>query len=299
MAINISSSLMAHLFFKGEPLPVCPRNLKRIWIDKEQLSAPTLPMLYGQYGETLCLGATAYSTVDDLPRKALSPKQEKQNRYRQIKGLPLIQGDKSLTHRRIDEQAIRFKQLEKEGVFEVYGTQVKLRMDMGDGFVLGGVLDMFPFTYNDTADGESYFGVGDLKFSETLDQSYVMAKYPWGDFGAMDKTQAFVYLKLVENIDNELNESVVSGLPVRMMDMLDATVFVYTVFEWGSKMRWRPYVVKRTDSDGKEVMETIRRTKGILSHYRDQDWPAMPDVRLCERCSLTDCNERLTTVVWG
>lgn len=71
----------------------CPEKWYRTWVTKEIKTVATEPMLYGSYGEYLCLGAGAPGTtsVTDLPR--------------------LKNGEKSAVQLRIEEQAERFRAL--------------------------------------------------------------------------------------------------------------------------------------------------------------------------------------------
>ena len=297
--ISISQSLITHLYFKGETIEVCPRNLYEVWIKKTHKLIPSDAMLYGQYGETLCLGHTAYSSVTDLPRKELNKKQQKQNQYNAIRGIPPVVGEKKIVQLRIEEQAVEFKRMQDSNEIEVYGTQVRLQMPLNDRYSLGGITDMFPFAHNDPNTGDSWMGIGDLKFSQTLDNVRYDSKYPWSAFDIMDKTQAFVYLLLLRNIDNPMNKEVLSTLPPKFLSLLETMVFEYLVFEHGSKMRHRSFVVKWNDDDQKELQETIRKVMARLDHYESAGWKAEPEIDRCLECPIKDCNKRITMVVYG
>lgn len=152
-------------------------------------------MLYGQYGETLCLGHTAYSSVTDLPRKELTKKQQTQNHYNTIRRSRCI-GDKTFSTLRIEEQAVEFKRMQESGEIEVTAHRLGYKCHSTTG-IRCGITDMFPFAHNDPDTGENGMGIGDLKFSQTLDNVRYDSKYPWSEADIMDKTQAFVYLLLL------------------------------------------------------------------------------------------------------
>ena len=297
--INISQSLITHLYFKGETIEVCPRNLYEVWIKKTHKLIPSDAMLYGQYGETLCLGHTAYSSVTDLPRKELNKKQQKQNQYNAIRGIPPVVGEKKIVQLRIEEQAVEFKRMQDSGEIEVYGTQVRLQMPLNDKYSLGGITDMFPFAHNDPNTGESWLGVGDLKFSQTLDNNRYDTKYPWAAFDIMDKTQAFLYLMLLRNIDNPMNKEVLSTLPPKFIELVNTMVFEYLVFEYGGKLRHRSFVVQWNEDNQKELDETIRKVMARLDYYEANEWEAEPDINRCSECPIMNCNKRITAVVYG
>lgn len=297
--ISISQSLITHLYFKGETIEVCPRNLYEVWIKKTHKLIPSDAMLYGQYGETLCLGHTAYSSVTDLPRKELNKKQQKQNQYNAIRGIPPVVGEKKIVQLRIEEQAVEFKRMQDSGEIEVYGTQVRLQMPLNDKYSLGGITDMFPFAHNDPNTGESWMGIGDLKFSQTLDNVRYDSKYPWSAFDIMDKTQAFVYLLLLRNIDNPMNKEVLSTLPPKFIELVNTMVLEYLVFEYGGKLRHRSFVVQWNEDNQKELDETIRKVMARLDYYEANGWKAEPEIDRCLECPIKDCNKRITMVVYG
>lgn len=297
--ISISQSLITHLYFKGETIEVCPRNLYEVWIKKTHKLIPSDAMLYGQYGETLCLGHTAYSSVTDLPRKELNKKQQKQNQYNAIRGIPPVVGEKKIVQLRIEEQAIEFKRMQDSGEIEVYGTQVRLQMPLNDKYSLGGITDMFPYVHNNPDSGESLIGIGDLKFSDSLDNERYDTKYPWKAFDIMDKTQGLVYLKLLRNLNNPMNKEVLSTLPAKFLDLVYNMIFEYLVFEYGAKKRHRGFVVEWSDDKQRDIDETIRKVMARLDYYEANGWEAEPEINRCSECPIMNCNKRITAVVYG
>jgi hypothetical protein len=96
-----------------------------------------------------------------------------------------------------------------------------------------------------------------------------------------------------------MNEEVLSTLPPKFIMLLEAMVFEYLVFEYGSKARHRSFVVRWNEDEQKELDETIRKVMARLDYYEAHGWAEEPSIDLCEDCPIKECTKRITTVVYG
>jgi hypothetical protein len=298
----VSSSLVKMMFFCGNPRPHCPTYIRAL-MEKKIVSTPTEAMRKGSFFETLGLGSGAMGqSVEDLPRKALTKNQERDNRIALSKGQPQIYyGEKTIDQIRIESQAQTFKrECSRLGVAVVppYNTQVQIYKQWSEDVMLVGELDIFPTLLMRE---EPELVIVDLKLTQDLTSTF--GEFAWGDYESMDKFQGFLYLYLVRDIDFALNYEMGS---INLQEIITSSVqsminrnlikFYFWVFDY--KRDWSKLGNKFFPKGGitltklieNEVNETIRKTVALLEMYEKTGWQPNPCSQ-CDKCTL-ECELR-------
>lgn len=212
---RISQSLIKKYTDKeGKEIDRCPFKIYTCYIIKSHSTTTTLSMLKGSYFETMCIGATAYGAVTDLPRK-IRPANEK-----------------TIDHIRIDKQVENFKILADRYGLEITKNNIQIRHEkewdryMHDDviIIITGVTDI---ETNILYNGVILDAVIDLKLTGDIHNT-------WGDFNwsnpkYMDHIQMDMYFELtgkepfywVFDIKNEENLIYHHSVDEEGMNMLE------------------------------------------------------------------------------
>ena len=242
---------------KGNILQYCPFKIYTCNVIKSHGIIQSLPMLKGQFFESLCLGSTAMGdAVTDLPRK--------------LKG----SNDKTMDQIRIEEQAVEFKRLCHQYGIEIIpekNTQVKYKVEYNTEWdLVAYVTGVIDFTHPVLIKNESVDCVIDLKLTENLENTF--GSYGWGNAQYMDHIQFDVY-------------NFISGKPC-----------IYWVFDY-SKYKRQNMFMHDPDLEDIELMHArIRQSIIELSFCHDSEWPRAGHYESCKDCphnprNAGDCQE--------
>lgn len=229
----------------------CPARWKGLWLDKLWKPKASEAADYGNYFEYLCIGANAKGeAIKDLPR--------------------LANGSKSTTQKRIELQALRYKDfvdpLSKKFLgYEQLDTQVHLK-GLINGVETEGTADMLM-----SRDGRPV--VADLKLTEDLDN--IRTKYGWGNpTQDMDLIQQVLY--------GELYEQMFGVVPERIL----------LVFEHGPKMRAKLIRLNVTESSKESMQYRIQTADNLVKIYEEKGWTYDPSEKECKSCEIANCSRR-------
>lgn len=279
---KVSQSLVKKFFFKGEPRPHCAKQIKECDIDKTVERPPTIDILKGIYFETMVIGGSAHDKgLEDLPR--------------------LKTGEKSASHKRIDEQVEAFTRLCFERQVSIYkgiNTQVPIRVNLNSEFYLEGIMDVFPTTFLDK--NKLRLAVVDIKMTGSLDTTF--GEHCWGAVQHKDDIQDKAYNYLVRNFNIEDNPHLESLISEHVLDLCHTgnVSFYYWVFEHSPKKGTplRQMVVEGVYNQQKqsELFESLRKTISYIEMYDKMGWPAQPDYDICKTCPLKETCPDVETI---
>lgn len=299
----VNSSLIKHLFFKGNERIVCPHYVKCVYIDKSIVSPQSESMLFGSYFETLAIGSGARGNKTfDLPRKQLTDKQEAANRISTSKGNPPIYyGEKTINQIRIETQASEFKRLCAKYQITIappFNTQVLIYKRWDDNVLLSGELDIFPTLVLGTV---PKLCVVDLKLTADLNSTF--GEFAWGDFDSMDNIQGLMYQYLVRDIDFDLNSQMGND---NLFELVSPTIqkiiddnelkFLFWVFDYKKpvdKLGNKFFPVNYDSNAECELKETIRKTVSLIDTFESSGWQRKV-CKTCEKCPI-ECSLKSNT----
>ncbi len=246
--INISQSLIKQFTTnKGTVLNYCPFKIYTCFIIKSHSVIKSLPMLKGNYFETLCLGGTSSNDkILDLPRT--------------VKPL----GQKTLDQIRIENQAIEFKRLcQQYGINILPGinTQIKYKInyqteyDDRFTFYIKGIVDIVHPIYHQN---EFIDCVIDLKLTENINNSF--GPYAWGKPEYMDHIQFDIY------------------------NFLSGKTCLYWVFDYSKNMNQEIFMHNPDEDDIKMMHARIKQTIIELTYCFDTEFPQIGSFNNCKDC---------------
>ncbi len=247
--IHMTQSLLKKFISKGEETAHCDFQIKRESIDGDYRST-TEAMTNGVFFETLCLGSGAKgNSVTDLPR--------------------LKTGNKSLTQKRIESQAIEFTKDVAELRLEInsYTTQqtfVKVWRGLekfGVIVIFTGDLDILsPITYK----GVEYpLANIDLKLSGDLTSTW--GAFAWGAVETMDHTQAYAYTWLTN------------------------LIFFYMVYDYKPAMSKKIFKVNTDATIMGEFFEGLRKGTAEYIRAEKDGWKKDNTLGKCKKCNVKEC----------
>lgn len=269
---------------------VCWKQLNHYYIEKDVEKLQTLPMLYGNYFETLAIGSGIegkITTEDDIPRKK--------------------NGAKKIDTERVEIQADRFKKLcrDKEIIIDKGNTQVPLarKLDSKSNVVLKGVIDIFPTILQ--IQGKETLVAIDLKLTSDVNSTW--GTYCWGKPEFLDHLQADTYMYLIRNLDINLSKELNPKFEAEVgYDNLnfptlarlinnEALSFIYWVFGYQKpieELHKQMRMIKRLyrdpgTNDNKRQRENLIRYKrayNAILYAKSNKYPANPISSLCKNC---------------
>lgn len=281
--IVLSVSLINKMFSYNNEMDFCPRYLYEVVMCRNVVEPPSLPMQKGLFFETLAIGGTAYGTLYDLPRKAVSLKLKQEAI---IKGLDpeSIKGDKTIDQIRIEEQAALFPSkcrqygisIFKDGEAKNVQVSVSKQWTSPDympdtNIFLEGTIDIYSgLTYEGQRFPEA---VIDLKLTKDINgQGELPEKNKWsrfnfGDPANLDHTQPNLYTLITDK------------------------PFFY--WAWGYKNdnageKIIPHFTSKIEF--LELNEVIRKSAINLANMERDNYPTRPHPRPCEKCPLASFN---------
>ncbi|MFA7132701.1 MAG: hypothetical protein WC108_05320 [Bacteroidales bacterium] len=244
---RVSQSLIKQFTTKnGMGIPYCPFKIYTCNIIKSHNTITTLPMMKGNFFESLAIGGTAYGeAVLDLPR-AVRPK-----------------GQKTIDQIRIEEQAIEFKRLCQQYGIEITedNTQVKYKVDYptewDDKFkiYLTGVIDIEHKIYYQ---GEFIEAVIDLKLTADLKNTF--GPFAWGNASQNDHLQFDMY------------------------NLMSGKRCVYWVFDYSKNKNQEMFMHDPDEEDIIMMHARIKHTIIELTFCYDSEWPVIADYDSCSNC---------------
>lgn len=296
----LHQSLISRFLYHGDEREnICPRQIYNQSIIKKYPYVSE-PMVKGMFFETLALGsASGNRIIDDLPRKALSKKQQTENEKRkELKQAP-IKGEKRVDQVRIETQAARFKRLCAKYQVTVFenNTQVPIIIPWhkNKDVLLAMELDIFP-TAIMTEEGLK-MAIIDLKLTAKLDSTF--GEYSWGSPQYMDHIQAKMYhygvRQIINNVERNEHLKDILTKPVMNLILNNKIKFYYWVFEYKKEEMRDKLIEYEWDSEKEaELHESIRKTINLIEYYEQQEWPAAPDYSLCKECTVLNCDKKQT-----
>lgn len=293
----ISQSIIRELLHNGEEREVCPRRLYLTKITRKVKDDPSMPMLYGKYFETHCLGKSAKGDKQlDLPRKKLTKKQLAENEVRKKEKRPIILGDKYLDHIRTDDQIRRFKALAKENQMIITSDNVQVSAyalwEKDPLVLLKGEFDIFPTPI--LIDGELQAAIIDLKLTADLHATY--GEYCYGSPEYLDLIQAKMYHYIVRNLDRTLNKGIDEIVTDSVKNLISKNriLFLLWIFNYKGQILEDKFIRVNWDKTKEsELHESIRKTIMILTDMENREWPTNPTYQLCKRCAWKGCPDKI------
>jgi len=300
----LNQSLIGRFLFKGEErVRICPKKIYCVDIIKSH-DHTTDSMLKGSYFETLCLGKGAGGkTITDLERKKLTKKQVEINELRTINGDPPLKGEKTMDQLRIEEQAIRFKQLANKYqiVLNEYNVQVPITIpwEKNKDILIRGELDIFPTTMYTKNEGSNEYtlnpAIVDLKLTANLESTF--GEWCWGAMEEMDLIQGFTYNYLVRRLPDhvDLNPHVVDLMTKPLINLINHNKinFYYWVFSY-KKLDDKIIQVKWDAMKQEEFHQVINKAISVIEYWEELGWPTKPEYSVCKYCPVTECIDRET-----
>lgn len=295
--IQVNSSLIKALFYKGEIRDYCPTKIQALFLHGVE-SQPTESMKKGLYFETKAIGGSARgSSMHDLPRKLITKKQ---------KDAGAVIGDKTIDQERIDLQVLTFKQKVKHfemSIMPNVNIQVKIykQHPLFEDTLLTGELDIFPITFVHPIYGLILAWI-DMKLTKDLTKDFgeYSYKYP----GSLDPIQPWMYHELITDIDMGLNMSINPNCKLPQTLTPEIISYIqsgnvlgfYWVFDYGvSKKKPKlkdTFIEWRYNNTARnELYEAVRKTRKIMIEMKEQCPPAYPTAENCSNCPL-ECKFR-------
>jgi hypothetical protein len=299
----ISQSIIKLFLHNGEEKQYC---FRRIFLTKIVRSLPeqrTEPMMKGKYFETYCLGKSSGGEIYDLPRKGLTKKELAENAVRKVEKKPLLLGQKTLDHIRIDDQITRFKALANKNkvVIADYNVQVPIitRWDQDPDIFLSAELDIFPTTIllpdeEDDNIPKLFAAIIDLKLTSDIHNTF--GEYCYGSPEYLDLIQAKMYHYCVRKIDKDLNPGLTELITESVQKLIDQNriLFLLWIFNYKGKVLEDKFIKVSWDCNKlAELNESIRKTIGCLEMGEKLDWPTNPEFHMCKSCPWTDCPDKI------
>jgi hypothetical protein len=300
----INQSIIRTFLHNGEEREYCFRKIYLTKITKEYQEAPSDPMLYGKYFETLTLGKSSGYDVRDLPRKALTKKMLAENAVRKKEKKPLLRGEKYLDHIRVDDQITRFHALVKQYKMIITDSNVQVPIitewDQDPDVYLSAELDVFPTTIllPDEADNnipKMYAAIVDLKL--TADIHATFGEYCYGNPVYLDLIQAKMYHYMVRNINKKMNPGLSGLITETVQSLIDknAIKFLLWIFNYKKEVLEDKFIQVTWDKNKEaELHESIRKTVSSLEKGEQLKWPTNPKFDLCKKCPWKECPDRST-----
>jgi len=306
----ISWSLISSFMDRWTIIPHCPYKLYAIHIGKTHSTVPTEPMLYGSYFETNVIGSTAnHEAVLDLPRKALTPKQVRENIIRINEGKEPIEGAKRINHVRIDQQIATAHKLAHSmniNIVENYNTQLRIFKQIPNSdWILRSTLDIFPtsVTYRNehpVTGSKTNMCIIDLKLTSDIDQRLSTGTI-WSIGNTINATQLFLYAYAVKHIDFSLNNKINPNnlleqvITPFIQDIANSNMLllIYWVFEYKNPLlrnTMKEFMLDPTKE--KEIQELIRKATIELDAMEADGYPTMPSYYVCNDCPVLECPVR-------
>ncbi len=266
--LNISVTLLKHLLYKGNPIPVCPYKFLKIVLLKVIEINTTIPLLYGKYFESKCLGTSKYEVIEELPRSQIT-------------------GKKLTDHTRIDDAIERFHRINKQYGIQVFPEYVQLhnerewdhpKYDKKIKVTLSGTVDFIsPFQYDQFKQEAVIF---DLKL--TSNRHNCFPPFCWGCPQEMDLIQGILYSELF-------------GLPFYYY------VFDYRKYNPGYKIiPVKTIISNPTDIEANnrhnELHQSILWAVGTIWMMNEEEWKKEPCSSVCKNCPIYDCEEQFKIV---
>ena len=229
----------------------CPLRFKKQWIDGEIKSEPNEHMKLGLYFEQLALGSSA---IDD---------------HDGIQPTRLKNGEKSAKQIRIEEQAVRFKELFDPKHKDFLGYTIISDQDYIEVNGRGGTLDFVAI------DEDGNVCIFDLKLTSTLDWTGAW----WYDIAKVDLFQQYHYHKLYEDEYRPQEE------PYKLRNFL-------IILDYTPRKNVVVYELYPDENTAKEVDERFEAVGEVIELYNERGWITIPSVNECAKCPL-DCKFRM------
>jgi len=289
----LSQSLVKEIIDQWDnPIEVCWKKIYHYFIAKDIKREATLPMMYGNYFESLVLGGNAdrgKTNEDDIPQKK--------------------NGGKKIDQIRVETQAERAKKIIRDQNIIIdpgVNTQVPLarKLDPKSNVVLTSVIDMFPTILN-IKGTDNVVGI-DLKL--TADVNSTFGKYCWGNPDYLDYIQADTYLYQIRNLDLTLSrelfpkyeaevgyKTIINPTLINLINK-DLITFIYWIFGYKKPEEQLHEQVKMIRRHYREpgVLDNRRQRENLIrykrafnqiNHAKELKYPTNPKYDLCKDCS--------------
>jgi hypothetical protein len=289
--IIISQSLIKKVIDKnGNDIPLCPHQLYKNYLADDKIKPlATIPMKYGNYGESLILGATAKDEEISLPT--------------------LNNGKKPIDQIRIEQQALEYfpRHAMELGISVIKNTNVQIPIykEYG-GLIIRGVIDLFPTPIIE----ESGYRLAVIDIKLTGDVNNTHGDFCWGNPQWMDHIQADLYQWILADIDVDLCKRMDPEFDVRVgydsiftphiLNLLKARLFSFYYIVMGyqkSNLKEQFIKIKKEFFERpdyvfleKELKERIRKTIARLAMLNQQGWKPEPEYNRCKNCSVSKLN---------
>lgn len=244
MVLKISQSLIK-AFGTND---YCPMKLKKVFLDKTHDLVPSDSMNRGVFFETLCLGSGAKGkNLTDLPR--------------------LKNGNKSTAQKRIEAQAVEFKNVLNAHRIGIKKTQLYMEYEFEKGLFMCGEID-FTGSIWDDVDGPLAEVIVDLKLTANINSDF--GPYAWHTPHKMDHTQVYMYktlYKLIYGVD---------------------APFYYLVFDYKPNPEYK--IIKKLMGvlEQYELQELIRSTIEKINWHESKGYYTRPLESNCKNCPLAE-----------
>lgn len=241
---SVSQSLIKQFTDKKNVIDYCPWKIYTCYIIKSHKIVQSLPMMYGNFFESLCIGGTAYgNAITDLPRK--------------------LNGEKTADQLKIEEQATNFKRLCAEYGITITdkNTQRRYRIPYEHEFknecdvFITGVLD---FEHPIWVKEEFVECVIDLKLTKSLTNTF--GPHAWGNAEYNDHIQFDIY-------------NFISKKPC-----------LYWVFDYSKELNQEMFMHEVDEEDFSIMHQRIRQVIIELMFCKDNEWMQEPNYNSCKDC---------------
>lgn len=229
----------------------CPKKFKLYFIDKVHKNAATVPMIRGQYFE--------FHTLGSLAQDGSTPVLEL-----------LKNGEKPVSHVRIDEQIQNFNQMVIDQGIEIAETDIKLEAEITllDGRIVTvyGTLDAVFKTFLEKE-------IVDTKL--TGDVTNTFSAFGWGNWEIMDKLQSHMYQYLYkENTGEELD-------------------FTFHVYDYKPVPGYEEFRVPYDEANFVSLQHRVDETVNQIDEMEKDGFPTLGSPDQCKECLAENCAARV------
>lgn len=229
----------------------CPLRFKLYYLDKAHKNAGTTAMIRGQYFE--------YHTLGSLAQDGSTPVLEL-----------LKNGEKSVSHIRIDEQIKKFNQMIIDQGIEIIETDLKLeaQITIFDGRII---------TVYGTLDGvfKTVIEKELIDTKLTGDITNTFSAFGWGNWEIMDKLQAHMYGYLYkENRGEELD-------------------FAFHVYDYKPEPDYNEFRVEYDENNFESLRHRVDETINRIDEMEAADFAPEGIVDECKKCLAVNCKARV------
>lgn len=270
--MEISYSLIKEFMHNGDIIPHCAYFIKKT---KDRITkVDNISLSYGRIFEGLLL--------DD---------------YNIYKEIPLKQNnDYSINIKRIYKQSELAKEEFKErNISLIKGINIQVLIYKYINNVLcKGILDIFPTTIkytditNETVNIYDAICIIDIKLTASFKNPNKNAM--WNNIYNKDKTQAYLYMELVNDFDFKLNNHLPEDTISLIKSIKDKEIkFFYYVADYNkpyNELRREFFEIKYGQMQRNFLIECIRKTDELIKKYDAIGWDKKTVCHSCKYCQL-------------